>query len=610
MRKPWGKLRGASVAPLLAVPLFILISARFCYAESCNGGIPGPSQPTITSITPNPWSAGSTVTAAVTGVFTDNANPSLLPGCDYTEISVSIPPGQNYAGGSAYSIVYQGKTLVYETSGGVLITNIVWVSTSQTNFTVTIPAGTTGETASIGIGNDSGWGASGTVPIGCTAPTITSVAPDGWWAGQKQNITITGGCFLTPSDPGRPSKVTATDGASAVTLSNVSVVSSTQITASVDVNKKVPAGGETVTLTVTNPSSNGTAQSVTASPAPVALPIPVIRWRNNPISGDGAKNQKVIVGQPVELTTTPATLPGGFTISKSTWTVPGTNVQQFSHPNSGIVLTPTQTDQPQTSYYWLYPQDAMNVVYTYCATDPNGNQLCVSPEAKAVFNAKSPGSPTLATEDSQLALVQKLDTCTTPGTAPYLEYGDLSGPAPGCGKAEGNPGIHLTASGAASGSYVFAQIVDADVSEYTHATGPSPTNCGAHAGLDGGFPFPGVEQNHPEIAYDGPQMGLFSNDVTGIRNFHASMYLLWQPDQLSGTATASIPVPIGHQDWQFIATAVRNAKGKWERHGVLTASGDEGEGFVPSTPDDNAIYGYPQWTQPASSVCGVSQEVR
>jgi hypothetical protein len=444
--------------------------------------------------------------------------------------------------------------------------------------------------------------------IGCSTPSISSVTPDGWWAGGQQNITISGGCFLPSSDSGSPSQVTLTDGAGAVTLSNVSVVSSTQITATVNVTKRAPA--ETVTLTVTNTSSNGASQSATASPAPVVLPVPVIKWNGRTISGDNARNQSVVVGQPVELTTTPASLPGGFTVSGSNWTIPGTNVQDFSPPNSGIVLTPTQTNKPNTTYYWLYPRDAMNVVYTYCATDPNGSQICESPEAKAVFNAKSPGSLTLATDDSRLALVEKLDACNSPGKLPFLEYGDLSGPAPGCGNDEGPPGIHLTASGASSGSYVFAQVVDADVSEYTHATGPSPTSCGAHAGLDRSFPYEAVEKQNPQTAYDGPQMPLFPNALTGTRTFHASMYLLWQPDQLSGTATASIPVPIGRQDWQFIATAVENAKGKWERHGILTASGDEGEGFVPSTPDDNAIYGYPQWTHLVSNVCGVSQEVQ
>ncbi len=407
--------------------------------------------------------------------------------------------------------------------------------------------------------------------LACSIPTITSVTPDGWWTSQSADITINGGCFLTSSDANGPSKVTVTDGKHAVTLSNINVVSSTQITATVNVTKKAPS--ETVTLTVTNPSGSATPGSAIANPAPVVLPIPVILWKNKTISGDDAqiKNPSVIVGQPVELTTTPATLPGGFTISNPTWTIPGTNVQRFSHPNSGIVLTPTQTDQPNTTYYWLYPQDDMNVVYTYCATDSNGIQICESPEAEAVFKAKSPGNLTLATDDSKLALVRKLDVCNPVGTEPFLEYGDLSGPAPGCGPDEGDPGIHLTASGASSGSYVFVQIVQADINEYTHATGPSPTYCGVHDGLDGGYPFTAVKGQNHQIAYDGPQMGLFPNDLTGTRNFHASMYLLWQSDE-----PKSIPVPIGFQDWQFVATAVQNTNGKWERHGILTASGDEG----------------------------------
>lgn len=147
--------------------------------------------------------------------------------------------------------------------------------------------------------------------------------------------------------------------------------------------------------------------------------------------------------------------------------------------------------------------------------------------------------------------------------------------------------------------------MNADTIGFTHATGPSPTFCGSHAGLDGGYPFKGVEGQNHEIAYDGPQMELYPNDLTGTRTFHASLYLLWQPD-----APKSIPVPIGRQDWQFVATAVRNEKDKWEKRGMLTASGDEKEGFVPSTPDDNAIYGYPQWSHRSSTDCGVSQEVK
>lgn len=102
-------------------------------------------------------------------------------------------------------------------------------------------------------------------------------------------------------------------------------------------------------------------------------------------------------------------------------------------------------------------------------------------------------------------------------------------------------------------------------------------------------------------------VGLLFFSAQGLRSQDAKASFTLK---LSGAGADSIPVPIGHQDWQFVATAVRNAKGKWERHGILTASGDEGEGFVPSTPDDNAIYGYPLWTHLSSTDCGVSQEVK
>ena len=154
---------------------------------------------------------------------------------------------------------------------------------------------------------------------------------------------------------------------------------------------------------------------------------------------------------------------------------------------------------------------------------------------------------------------------------PFLSTGIFQVRLRAAGLTKVIPALHLTASGASSGSYVFVQIVQADINEYTHATGPSPTYCGVHDGLDGGYPFTAVKGQNHQIAYDGPQMGLFPNDLTGTRNFHASMYLLWQSDE-----PKSIPVPIGFQDWQFVATAVQNTNGKWERHGILTASGDEG----------------------------------
>ena len=73
--------------------------------------------------------------------------------------------------------------------------------------------------------------------VGCPTPSIASVTPSGWWAGESQDITITGSCFFTLTDTHGQSKVTVSGGTGSVKLSNVSVISSTQITATVNVEQ-------------------------------------------------------------------------------------------------------------------------------------------------------------------------------------------------------------------------------------------------------------------------------------------------------------------------------------------------------------------------------------
>jgi hypothetical protein len=574
-----------------------------CHAQA------GCSQPTSATIVPDTWYAGVMNIVTIT---TPNVNIfNIGYYCDSVDLTTGsgaeIPVTWEDISGTADS-----ATIGVEPAASVPTQTALFVLESfcDPDANMPCPAGTGA--------NDIVWKVTFPVQIvGCPAPAITSVTPSGWWAGQQQDITITGNCFVTLSDPSGPSKVTVTDGAGAVTLSNVTVVGPNQITATVNVTKKAPA--ETVTLKVTNPPSGGGPQSVTASPAPVVLPVPVIKWKGNAISGDSTKNQSVIVGQPVELTTTPATLPGGFTVSKSTWDIDGTTIKQYQGDASGITLQETDLDTQNTTYYWLYPDSGLNVTYTYCATDTNGNQICTSPQAKATYKATRP-TMTLSTWDSKEATIEHFTECAYHNEKePYLGYGDLSGPVLGCpGDQEGTVGIKLTASGASGGKYVFVQIVDSDFGLYTYpapaggGAAPPPDLCGPHAGLDGGMPFPGVYKDDPSVAYDGPELPLDigTEPATATRNFHATMYLLWQPDQLSGTNTESIPVPIGHQDWQFIATAFHKpppGRDKWSTSRTPTASGDEGEGFVPATPSDNELYGYPLWAHLASTVCNVSQ---
>ena len=477
------------------------------------------------------------------------------------------------------------------------LSNIVVVSLAEFTATVTLSADVPAQTADLQVGCvDYMCGDEVNTPVQIVSGlTITSVTPAAWWAGQKKDITITGTNFLTKSDTGGPSQVTLTDGANDVTLSDVKVLSSTQITATVDVTKKAPA--ETVTLTVTNPSTNGTPETATASPAPVVLPVPVIQWLGKKISGDDAKNQSVKVGQPVELTTIPATLPGGFTVSKSTWDIDGTTIKQpHEDDDSGFSVDETDLNTQNTTFYWLYPDTGLNVTYDYCATDPNQNQLCTSPQAQATFKATEPNISLTTTEPYGKGKVNELAVCGQKAKEADMFYGDLNYPPGKClPPYVGPPGINLTASGASGGKYVFVQVIQSDTLTWN---GPTPHSCGPYQMvLDGFYPFPGVNPNAPSIAYDGPGMSLPNKYTSGKRDFDAIMYLLWQPPQLSGTGTASIAVPIGHQEWHFVATTDQKqpiGSGKWEKPDT-TAHGDNGV-YQASQATDNDQDGYPSWS--------------
>jgi hypothetical protein len=573
MRKFLGKFGGEkTVGPLLlAATLFLLLSPAFCHAQG-NDCWSGFQQPALTSISPTTWVAGQTTIVTMTGLLTCDTAIWVVVPTGLVEIDLLTAP---------YNVTTWQIAVTPEASDPTETGVLMMYPEEESCFSSECPQLVT---ATVQI-------------IACSAPTIASVTPNGWWAGQKQDITINGACFLTPSDTKGPSKTTLTDGAGAVKLSNISVVSSTQITATVNVAKDAPA--ETVTLTVTNPSGSGTPGSVTASPAPVVLPVPVIQWKGKAIRGDGAKKQSVIVGQPVELTTTPASLPGGFTVSNPTWDIDGTAIKQYDGNDSGITLQETDLNTQNTTFYWLYPDDPLNVTYEYCATDPNNNQMCTSPQAKVTFKATRPNIGLTVTNPYDRAKVNELPVCgQKKQKMAHMFYGDLHYDSSPCKAVyAGRVGIELTPSGGDGGTYSFVQVIPRDTISWA---GTKPFQCGPYLNvLDGSFPFQGVHPlppAAPTMAYDGPGQILPNFYSSGTRDFHAVMHLLWQPPQLKGTSTASIPVPIGHQEWQFVANADQTAQvgsGKWQQP-TTTAAGKVGD-FVPSTKTDNAKYGYPIW---------------
>ena len=220
--------------------------------------------PTITSVVPSTWSAGQTFSVLVTGVFPGDASPTVMPGCSYTEVTVQSPQGDSYSyipGGS-------DTTAIQSVSGGITISDIVWVSSSQTSFTITIAPGTASETVDLSVSCDR-CECEPPVPVqivGCPPPTITAVSPSIWFAGKTyDNVKITGTGFTTTdkataSCPATTVTIAAADG-SAVPIGNVNVDSKTKITLT---GVAPPASDPTQSATVTAGTSPNTGTFNTA----------------------------------------------------------------------------------------------------------------------------------------------------------------------------------------------------------------------------------------------------------------------------------------------------------------------------------------------------------
>jgi hypothetical protein len=193
MRKPLGKLGGATVGTLLhAATHFLLLSAAFillspaiCHAQNCGDSF----LPRVTAVTPSTWNVGKATNITITG---NNFNPiaGFMGGdpkgiyCTQTQVSIGVD------------------------TGSVTVSNVNIVSTTEITATVTPDASDPTETACVtapgmtvymvvktptsAMSAASAAGSVCTDPniepiygnkgirvqiIGCPAPTITDVKP-------------------------------------------------------------------------------------------------------------------------------------------------------------------------------------------------------------------------------------------------------------------------------------------------------------------------------------------------------------------------------------------------------------------------------------------------
>jgi hypothetical protein len=310
----------------------------------------------------------------------------------------------------------------------------------------------------------------------------------------------------------------------------------------------------------------------------VHLPPPIIKWEGTIISGT---TQSAVVGQKIKLTAQPKSpLPAGYTLTSSTWTVDGTSIGKLHEPASdhGFKTEDTVLDKPDTTFYWLSQGNGLNVSYTYCVTDPSGNQLCPSTTtAKATFSVTGPISATLYTCGGAVT------ECSMNLPLGNVGITTVSGRKLQFGGSAANIGIAFTASDDSSsppGMFSFAQVLGNYTTTYTYKSGGScPFNFGT--GLDNIYPLKAPA--YPTVD-DNPYTRLYADDTEVTAAMQASMYLFWK----SSATSDSIPVSLGYVGWAWFGDAVKDKKTRtWS---IKPGSGSQGS--ASSFSESSA---YPQW---------------
>lgn len=599
MRTPFGRGWGAIGNPLLcAVPLFLLLPATICHAMACEPVNVGPI-PTITSVTPSTFVVGHTYNVVITGDFPGDGS---MPGCFYNEDAFitssslyTLGPGVNFGTSDPYVSIVQDSNGF---SAGTF-------TTTQITLTVKVKDGAQTGTDYLQLVADGG----DYFPIfpvqikGCADETIASVSPNIWFAGKAYTTTITGTNFITKEKATKlcpVSKVDATATSSNVSVSDVTVVSDTQITATIK-----PAAD--------SPIEQGTV-TVNSVPSNTQIIDNEIQWNNQGnnqiITGIySTGTQQVVVGQQILLTTNP-NLPGNITVTSSTWTVGGTKIAGYTASTSASVQKVTDADlkNANITFYWVYPTDSA-VTYNYCVNIPGlsaddiASKLNCSLTEKATFNVTGPGDAQMTTDPySSVNIVQLIiSPCLPVDLTYFMQYGQTSGyfgnQCQNMGGETGTPGVLFTAPGSSSpsGIYSFVQKINHDSTTYSFTAGTSSENCSTTPGLDGQYPYPLYGDGE---AADAPSVGLLPVYRRVSRNFAATMYLLW-----TSSISNSIPVPIGYQKWHFQAST-RNPSAPTKQSWTTPVSQSQGTdgAFVPaasSQPSD----GYPTWSGKATPNC-------
>ncbi len=267
------------------------------------------------------------------------------PGHSYT-VTLTDPNGEFYALGpppnTALFIFNQSQytgPFTYQEDPYVTVTTPTYLSPTQASFGVTV--GTAAPTEYDGYTfacyQTGFYGASGAIQITPCAvsvtPTLTSgsVQPGTWTAGVATNITITGTGFIPTTNPNNcvATSLYISAGTESVSITNLTVVSATQITATVQPLITDPA--ETAIVTASNYQYNNPSVPLTASTTaqivPTTCTLPHISSVSPNVWLAGQTSGKVTI-----------TGTNFTTSSKATKTCPATTVSVTTPSGASVAL--------------------------------------------------------------------------------------------------------------------------------------------------------------------------------------------------------------------------------------------------------------------------------
>jgi hypothetical protein len=544
----------------------------------------------------------------------------------------SVSPAYVFVGTSG-TITIGGQALVNPFGAGSTTVMAVPAVTGATGLTLsansfTATQGTANSQATltattgpwdIGLGTELGGTfysstTKGLFTVGDPPPSISSVSPNQWTAGQTNiAVTISGSYFgsnpqLTLVGAGATSSITS--------HTDTGQPGGAQIHANVSVPNTCADGSVVITVTSTGyngtgftPAYSGESSSATASATiiPVARAGPMAVGDAPYIIFNGKQAQGVTtivnVGEPIFLTGQ-VPVQACVQVASQQWafTSPhGTAVgDATATKDAGFTVDPAPSDTTNMTYgifYWVYP-GTFSITYHY--TLVNGVQ---SPTSTATFKVVGKGS--MSNKPYSKLTADNLAACGGLPAEPWMVYGNVtSSKTKPCADAYPGStfGMVFTPSGAPSGgTYSYVQLINSDT--YTQGN-----NCTTSQGVDGGYPYTAIlPGTSPPQAADAPALsGPPYNSLD--RSFNATMFLLW-----TSKVVNSIPVPMGYQTWAFDGSATCSAaKNCYQAtNWPVTTNGKPGPlgNYTPSNGSQTTdgysvlIEGYPYWPAPAESTC-------